>query len=214
MKCNLKHLSYSNLNLFDTCPRCWYLKYVLGYKMPGSEAMDFGSSVHEAIEKYHKFKELPEPSYLGAMVQAYADTYKPEDFDIVEEFWEVPIVHPVEDKKLDIPLLLKIDRVWNEYIRDVKTSASRYKQEQVDGARQTILYAYAYRQKFGKNERGIGYDVIVKNKVPKLQTLDTFATDEAIAETLWWVWNTWEKIQAYPEPDYHTRGCRNIGLLP
>lgn len=224
----LKHLSYSSLSLFDTCPRCWYLKYVLGYEMPGNDAMNFGSKVHEAIECYHKTGKLPEliednsalfsgnsNGYLCATVNAYADVYKSEDFDFVEERWDVPIIHPTEEGRvLELPLQVKIDRIWNKVIRDVKTSASRYKQEQIDGAKQTILYAYAYRQKFGENELGVAYDVLVKNKVPKLQTLDTFVTDQDITDSLWWIWNTWERILTYPEPDYHTKDCWNKGLLP
>ena len=218
---NLKHLSFSNLNLFETCPRCWYLKYVLGYEMPGSDAMDFGSEVHRAIENYHKTGALPvvkkdgTGGYLRAMIQAYTDVFKKEDYDTIEEFWEVPIEHPEQKGVfLDLPLVVRIDRVWNGVIRDVKTSASRYQQSRVDGAYQTTLYAYAYRQKFQKEENGIAYDVLVKNKVPKLQILDTFATDESIKDALWWIWNTFETIKNYPEPSNHSKRCWNKGLLP
>lgn len=225
----LQHLSYSNINLYNQCPRCWYLKYVLKYEMPGSVAMYLGSDVHKAIENYHRTGKLPEiieyidketkllvsNGYLVSMVRAYAEVYKAEDFDFVEEKFTVPIIHPDDPERThELPLMVVIDRIWDGTIRDVKTSACRYKQEQVDNAMQTILYAYAYRKRFNIMEMGVGYDVIVKNKVPKLQPLDTFVTDESITEALRWVWDTWDKILSDPEPDYHSQNCWNKGLLP
>jgi hypothetical protein len=211
---HLDHLSYSNLNLFDQCPRCWYLKYVLGYQLPGSDAMELGRQVHEAIEHYHKSGgERPEPSYVSTFVETYSEMYKPEDFDMVEQTLVVPIQHPTDANIVllrdgeELPLMVKIDRIWNRWISDTKTSSRKYVQADIDGNHQTVLYAYAYRTHFGEKEDGINFDVLVKNKVPKLFPMQTFCTDENIGETLQWVWDTWEKILAYPIPEYHTPHC-------
>jgi hypothetical protein len=40
------------------------------------------------------------------------------------------------------------------------------------------MYAYGYRQVFKKPELGIRVNVLVKNKVPILQPLNTFRTDD------------------------------------
>jgi CRISPR/Cas system-associated exonuclease Cas4 (RecB family) len=42
--------SFSRLNLYQTCPRRFYYKYVLGLNDPPSEAAILGKTVHKAIE--------------------------------------------------------------------------------------------------------------------------------------------------------------------
>jgi hypothetical protein len=224
---SIEHLSYSSIYLFDLCPRCWYLKYIEKYQLPGSDAMELGSNVHTAIEMYHKNNgEMPPPSYLSTFVSAYAEEYKPEDFDFVEQKFEVPIVHPddffkpkeeqrfLEHNGIILPLQARIDRIWKGRIRDVKTSYCKYKQEQIDGARQTSLYAYVYRQQFGEKEAGISYDVLIKNKLPKLQPMDANTNDLDIIDALKWIWDGWEKILNSPIPEYHSPHCYNANFLP
>ena len=47
-------LSYSRINEYSDCPRCYYLKYIMGYEEPRSDALTVGDAVHRAIEQYLK----------------------------------------------------------------------------------------------------------------------------------------------------------------
>lgn len=49
-------LSFSRLHSYATCPRCYFLKYVLGLDEPTSDAIQVGSVAHAALEKYYAEK--------------------------------------------------------------------------------------------------------------------------------------------------------------
>ena len=219
MKVNfLRHLSYSSLSLYEDCSRCWYLSKRYGLKLPIPVSWEFGGKVHEAIEKYHLNRVLPEDKILYDYVAAYSKFYKSKEYDHVEEFWTVPIRHPFnESANLDLPLVVKIDRVYRGWIHDVKTSSKKYTFEEIDGRRQTALYAYAYREKFGKKEKGIRYDVLVKRVKPYLDPKDTFATDDDITSALQWLWKGYQKIQEdlmKGEPMNHSVRCYRKESMP
>ena len=46
------HVSASSIKLFESCPKRWFHKYVLGFKEEGSAAMELGSKVHTCLEGY------------------------------------------------------------------------------------------------------------------------------------------------------------------
>jgi len=45
-------LSYTRVQDYLTCPRCWYLKYVLSLTAPGSAAQSVGLVVHRSLERF------------------------------------------------------------------------------------------------------------------------------------------------------------------
>lgn len=50
----LKYISYSRLKLYDTCPRCFYWQYVLGYKtLKDPIYFVFGKAVHTALAQFY-----------------------------------------------------------------------------------------------------------------------------------------------------------------
>lgn len=52
------HVSASSIKLFESCPKRWFHKYVLGFKEEGSAAMELGSKVHACLEGYLAGKSL------------------------------------------------------------------------------------------------------------------------------------------------------------
>ena len=50
----LTHLSISQLNKFQDCPRQHYYQYVLGYEAPATSSQDYGKKCHEFLEQYLK----------------------------------------------------------------------------------------------------------------------------------------------------------------
>ncbi len=46
-------LSYTRVQDYLTCPRCWYLKHVLQLTTPGSTAQSVGLVVHRALERFY-----------------------------------------------------------------------------------------------------------------------------------------------------------------
>jgi RecB family exonuclease len=45
-------LSYSSITLFQSCPRCWYLREVLGLGDAGSARQRLGTAAHAALERF------------------------------------------------------------------------------------------------------------------------------------------------------------------
>lgn len=48
----VRHLSYSSVNLYMTCPRAWKFRYVEKIKTPRGAALIFGSAFHSTIQNY------------------------------------------------------------------------------------------------------------------------------------------------------------------
>lgn len=78
----------------------------------------------------------------------------------------------------------------NDIIHDTKTSGSSYSEEDIEKNTQLAAYALGFRTKFGRKEKGVQLDVVVKTKEPKIQILKAEITDEKISRLL----NTLESI--------------------
>lgn len=211
----LKHISYSSLDQFHRCPRCWFLKYQYGYQMPSSEALELGSAVHKAVEFYHKTDGKPIVPEMEHYLKAYTEVYNKNDMvgAELEKYFEVEVEHPFDDCKLPIPMVGYIDLIHGDEIHDLKTSSRRYYEADIDQKYQPLIYSYAYRKLYGKPNRFF-YDVIVKNKTPKLQVVEVPITQERIDAMLLWVFEMWDKINEMEMPDEHGDFCWNKGLLP
>lgn len=48
----INHLSYSQINLFSTCPLSWWLEYILEVPSTKSVYMAIGSAIHTALHSY------------------------------------------------------------------------------------------------------------------------------------------------------------------
>lgn len=208
----LHHLSYSNLVSFDSCPRCWYRHYCEGVEIPATGSMGLGKRVHEAIEDYHLKRINPESDELKKYIVAYSKRYKSKDYDEIEKLLEVPIFVNLGGANEVLMILMKVDRIWKGEIHDVKTSSSPWKQEDTN-RRQTAFYAYGYRQLFGKKERKVVYDVLVKRSTPYLQTLEHQVTDSEIDEALNHLYETVEMWNKMPVPLEHSHNCKWGGII-
>ena len=81
--------------------------------------------------------------------------------------------------------LLYIDLIDDKgFVRDLKTSASKYAENCLDMNTQLTAYALAYRTKFNKKEKGVGLDVVTKTKVPTIQQIRGTISDKDIARFL------------------------------
>ena len=68
--------SFSQNNLFASCPRTWYMKYI--QKIPGIEDLKYahrGNVVHHILEKYYPDKKLTIPE-MKDMFKAEWDGFK------------------------------------------------------------------------------------------------------------------------------------------
>jgi len=74
------HLSYTRIQDYLNCPRCWYLKHVLELSTPGSTAQSVGLVVHRALERFYMLRResesegLPPPN-LQDLLRSARDMY-------------------------------------------------------------------------------------------------------------------------------------------
>ena len=47
-------LSFSSIDAYERCPRCWYLKYVVGLSEGESDPQQLGNAAHAALEKFYQ----------------------------------------------------------------------------------------------------------------------------------------------------------------
>jgi PD-(D/E)XK nuclease superfamily len=189
----LKTIRVTAFDLFDSCPYCFYLTQCGVRQMPNKN-LELGRKVHEAIESYHNGKYQPQDEtkgYVGAYGSAYKVDPTIKDPNEKIEFSFTPTLIP----GTEILLTGKADRIKDEWIFDHKTSSSRYTQEQADKHQQTTLYSWLYRQTFHKSERGIRFNVLIKNKTPLMQTVDTYRTEDDYKECFRHIYEVLEKIK-------------------
>lgn len=168
----LKKIRVTNLDLYDACPYCFFLSQS-GVRQQPNENMELGSSVHKAIETWHKKngEAIELEKRTVPFMEAYTKSNTP-DFFASEYKFAVPLFDT------GITLTGTIDLIKDDWIFEHKTSSTYYSQEKVDTHHQATAYSWAYRQVFQREEKGIRFNVLIKNKTPLLQTLDTFRTDD------------------------------------
>jgi len=201
-----EHISHSQLNLWDSCPKQWEYAYIQKLRRPSSSNLVLGSCYHETLEENFKKKMI-----LGHDL----------DFDICADFfstiwdkeasnaWNVdwgnkspgalkdmgieliskyldevaPAIMPqfVErwmEKDLNgTKFVIRIDLIdMNNVVIDHKTAARAYSQADVDKDMQASASAFVL-------ERPIVFHnhVAVKTKNPQIQIVETFRTPQDIS---------------------------------
>lgn len=175
----LKNIRVTHFDLYDNCPYCFYLA-ITGVKQPRNANMELGGLVHKSIEEYHRFGKKVFDQKTVNFMKPYIEIYSP-THQKVEYKFAIPLFNT------DITLTGTMDLITNDWIIEHKTSASNWTQQKVDEHKQVTAYSYAYRQIFKKEEKGIRFNILVKNKTPKVQLLDTFRTEDDYAQWKEWV---------------------------
>ena len=186
-------LSPTSLELYHSCPYCFYLKYT-GHPQETTEAMKFGIRLHSAVANYHKHGLFE----FDEDLQDYLDLYMQEytrDFQVCEEMWELPLFDT------GITFKLKMDLIASDLLIEHKTSARPYSQAYVDMMRQLTAYSWAWGQLYQQREKGIKVNVFIKEPKDDEALLQTLETTRSAADFR--DWEAWAKeIVTGIEADY------------
>jgi hypothetical protein len=191
----LKTIRVTALDLYTSCPYCFYLAYT-GVKQPWNPNMELGGLVHKGIEEYHLFGKTVFDEKIAPFLKAYMQLYEAPS-QAIEHKFSIPL--------FDTGIILTgtMDRVNDDWIFEHKTSSANWTQKQADEHKQVTAYSYAYRQVLKKEEGGIRFNILVKNKTPKVQQLDTFRTNEDYKMWKEWVLEIVDNIKNNKfEPSY------------
>lgn len=195
----IKTIRVTSLDLYDSCPYCWYLS-ANGVRQTTNENMALGTSVHKAIESWHRSggQEIQLEKRAVPFMEAYVKSNTP-DYTATEFPFAVPLFDT------GITLTGTIDLIKDDWIFEHKTSSTYYSQKQVDEHHQATAYSWAYGKVTGKEPKGIRFNVLIKNKTPLLQTLDTFRTEEDYGR-----WENWVRqiLSGIEKNEFHAKAGR------
>jgi len=169
----MKPLSYTQINLYQSCPLCYRLQYIDGLKPKDKWYFSFGNTLHLCAEHFFKVKVPPPPS-LDKLFKFYEDNWLSEGYEsaeeeakykdygrqILSEFWEIHSADfrvPVAVERLfyvdieGIKLRGYIDRVdkldsGGLSIVDYKTNQELFTREDLETNLQLTLYQLAAEQ--------------------------------------------------------------------
>ena len=226
----LTHLSYSSVNKYRNCPKSWKFHYIDGIRGDSSEALRLGSFVHKVFENY-LLKNGTDPIKNCYTEEVLIDDEKETsiDFDsgeFCQKIFKNPELPPIlqglkpatiEQKfavehqmyfdvpGVEIPIMGYIDCLTTDnIIVDFKTSKSSWSQARADGELQASFYAsalYASGRVAYNEPVNIKYIVMVKNKTPKIQVIDTVRTFQdtyTVYNTVSEIWKSIQKEVFYP----------------
>lgn len=205
----LDHVSHSQIEMWQRCPRQWFFRYVRGFKIPPSGALILGGSYHSALEGNFKQKitshtDLPVVDCLDMFSDAWNTRLQREEAidwqnehpgdvkdmgtSLVRTYREVmsPNVQPVLVEEpyvseiADVKFLLVMDlQDIYDVVIDHKTASRSKTQEDVDKDMQACAISYALGRPIVFQNH-----VALKLKVPRIQVIET---TRAPVDVLWWV---------------------------
>lgn len=207
---NNNHLSVTQLKMYLRCPLQYKFRYIDGLKIPPASALTLGKSIHSALEvnyirKIKTKDDLPIKQLTdlfsdfwdsGVKETVFEEDEKPgqvkdEGIGLISAYHKQvsPAIQPkivekefeLSFQNVDYTLKGRLDLVDSQdIIIDHKTTKRSMPEDSAANDIQLTCYAFAYRQVFGLQENALRFDVMVRNKIPKIQQLPTQRTQEDI----------------------------------
>jgi len=222
----LNHVSHSQIELFNSCPRKWEYDYVKGIKSPQNPALFLGDCYHRVLEKNFRYKmssgEDIDIDIIGDIFETqWNEMREKSDIDwmgespirlrdigitlICEYINEVaytitPAFVEKEVKSMigDVPFVAKIDLIDDcGRVIDHKTSGKAYSQKDINEDMQPSAYAYALGREINYSNH-----VAIKKGTPRIQIVNTYR-DRADIE--WWYNRAYCTVQQMKSGYYPAR---------
>jgi putative RecB family exonuclease len=205
-----KHISVSQIKMFLRCPLQYKFRYIDNLKIPPTSSLTLGKSIHSALEGNYRQKieskqDLPMIQVTNMFADSWesqvkettfsedekAGTIKDDGVKMVKVYHDQisPTIQPkLVEKEFNLSFenvryTLKgiIDLVDSEgTIIDHKTSKRSMVPDEVTSNIQLTCYSLAYRAIFSAEEKELRFDVMVRNKTPKIQQIQTTRTQADI----------------------------------
>lgn len=240
-----KHISVTQIKMYLRCPLQYKFRYMDGLKIPPVSAITLGKSIHSTLEtnysqKIQSKEDLPNEQMTSLFSDLWESQAKGTEFEKDEKPGKIKdeginIIHLYHEQvsptiipkyvekdfelsfdNVDYTLKGVIDLVDDqEVLIDHKTTKRSMCQEDVMADLQLTCYALAYRLIFGAQEKELRFDVMVRNKMPKIQKIATSRTQEDINRFLKILAYVSRAIRSgifYPNKNFMCSACGYSGL--
>lgn len=176
-KLELNHISYSQIDVYLTCPLKYKYQYILQVPTKPHSALSYGISIHNTLQQFHLFNMKGHKIGLSALLNLYEENFLNRGYDSLEHrkkrfvtgkkalkkyfnIWKQQFTgRPIFLEKTfwikidDFFLKGRIDRIDESKqgleLIDYKTGETK-DQEKVDKDAQLTIYAMASQRLFGK----------------------------------------------------------------
>jgi len=208
----LDHISWSQIDMFNRCPRQWAFRYIDGIRTPPSGALIEGGTYHSTLEFNFKSKlETGEDLRLADCFDLFSDYWDKRVEGTEEIDWEekkpgelkdegmsligaymtkiAPDVKPSAVEHVAIRKVVGVDVVsvldlidTKDMIIDHKTSARLWNQDQADNHGQPTTYNFTM-----DHITPVQFHVAVKPTKTLPARVQILETRRTMKEILWWV---------------------------
>lgn len=192
-----EHLSHSQIQMYENCPQCYMLNYVMGlWQEEERDAFIFGDLFHKGLASFYRGRDFwdgfkPGLSNLPAKkafdfegnalrlwehFQVFGDKYQPK---LIEHKFLVPLQNPLTREILAVPIKGVFDLVTTDMqCIDHKTSSKEYDENESRSSSQLLIYSMSFRRLFGIP--------------PSKLVFSVFRKDSKIG--------LWQKVEVKPDP--------------
>ncbi|MGD2087496.1 MAG: PD-(D/E)XK nuclease family protein [Candidatus Aminicenantes bacterium] len=193
------YISYSQIRLYQTCPRKYYYTYIKKIPVPITDKVFLGVVFHSTIEYYFKEKINGVDLSQDSLVERFSETFARQRQQ-QEVNWEsppeetlkrgrafvkyflrqvAPSINPLMVEKeliadlsgIDVPLKGVIDLVETDFsITDFKTTTARWSKAKIKGSYlQVVIYRYLFEQCFGDVISSLKFKIIYSKDPSKIK---------------------------------------------
>lgn len=184
------YISASKIKLFDSCPYCFYLRYVVGLPSPNKTYFQLGKDVEANLQTLLTGNELENKnSYEAKLAHVLCSNKKFQEL-IVDQ--ELVFQNKLETEVNGIPFLAYTDIETKDVVIDIKTSATKWSAQTIqDYKYQAIAYSLITKKPF--------YFVVIKKATnptsEDVQVISVKVSEQSIkdfCEKVKFVWDIWQ----------------------
>jgi ATP-dependent DNA helicase UvrD/PcrA len=84
-KINLTRLSYTQVDVYQTCPLKYKYQYVLKVPVPVHQALSYGNTIHNTLLQFHQFEMKGQKPDLKTLLHIYEKSFIPVGYDSPEQ---------------------------------------------------------------------------------------------------------------------------------
>ncbi|MBI2634714.1 ATP-dependent helicase [Candidatus Peregrinibacteria bacterium] len=237
-KFDLKKLSYTQFDVFKTCPLKYNYTYLMKVPVPSFHAQNFGTSVHQTLNQFYKILKRGESVSLALLKDIYERNWLPHGYESMEhektrreEGWKMLRTFFKENSEpwvvpafLEQPFNIKvgsymvsgridrIDKIGNGIFEVIDYKTGRKKDDDLAKNLQLSIYALACRDVLKIKADKLSLYFIEDNE--KVSTTRTDKQLDQVESEVLSIIQEMERSKFEPKPGHYCQFCNFRIICP